>query len=99
MQAAEWLVDQMGAAVERSDFLIFMVSRRSMKSEAVQTEWKTKLNQSMGNKRRTVIPFIVDDVDFSELPPFLKGIYMYRYSDGPETVTRLVNDIIAKRER
>lgn len=99
LKAGDWFLDQMSEAAEAAEFLVFMVSRDSLQSTAVQAEWQAKYLQGLRTRQRTLLPFIIDDSKFDELPLFLRGIHAYRYVDGPETVTRLVDDIIARHER
>jgi len=94
MKAGKWFQDQMRDGLINSEYLILMVSKESLGSNAVAIEWKTKFADKLSKGEETVFPFIIDDTKFEDLPPFLKNIYSYRYNGNRDIVFRLVNDIL-----
>ncbi|MCX8490291.1 MAG: toll/interleukin-1 receptor domain-containing protein [Cyclobacteriaceae bacterium] len=94
MKSGKWFHDQMYDGLSKSDYLILMVSKESLGSNAVAVEWKTKFADKLSNGEDTVIPFIIDDTPFSELPQYLENIHCYRYEGSRDKIVRLVDDIL-----
>lgn len=94
MRAGKWVQDQMSIGIVESDYLLLVVSKSSMKSNAAALEWKTKFNEKISKNIDSVFPFLLQDIDFSELPSYLNGIYSYKYDGTKEIVIKLVEDML-----
>jgi hypothetical protein len=77
MHAGKWVQDQIVAGIKDSDFLVLAISKKSLGSRAVAVEWKTKFADKLSKGIDSVLPIIIDDTDYGELPEFLKNIYCY----------------------
>jgi hypothetical protein len=93
MKGGKWFQDQMLSGLQESDFLIMMVSKNSIDSNAVSIEWKTKFAEKITNGQDTVFPFIIDDTSHDAIPTYLKNIFTYRYNNDKEKVIKLMDDI------
>jgi hypothetical protein len=101
MRSGRLVQDQIIEALRDSDFLILMVSRNSLVSAPVATEWKTKFAEKFSQNIDTVFPLYIDDTSPAEMPEYLRHIYGYRYRTDADTenLQRLVNDLLFWRER
>ena len=93
MRGGKWIQDQIIDGLTNSDFLIFMVSKKSLGSKPVAVEWKSKFKQKFTEGEDSIFPFIIDDTSFDELPEFLSNIFSYKY-DEETSIRRLVDDIL-----
>ena len=98
MRSGKWFQDQMFDGVHKSDYLILLVSKESLGSNAVEVEWKTKFKNKISKGEDTVFPFIIDNTPFSELPQYLVSIHCYKYEGNRDKILRLVDDIIFWKE-
>lgn len=98
MRSGKWFQDQMSDGLSQSDYLVLMVSKESLGSNAVAVEWKTKFAAKLSTGEDTVFPFILDNTPYAELPGFLANIHSYRYERNRDKVIRLVDDILFWKE-
>lgn len=98
MRAGRWFQDQMSEGLSSSEYLIFMVSKESLKSNAVSVEWKTKFADKLSKGKDVVFPFILDDTPYNELPDYLQHIHSYRYENSKDKIIRFVEDIISWKD-
>lgn len=98
MRSGKWFQDQMFDGIHKSDYLILLVSKESLGSNAVEVEWKTKFKNKISKGEDTVFPFIIDNTPFSELPQYLASIHCYKYEGNRDKILRLVDDIIFWKE-
>ena len=94
MRGGKLFQDQMIAGINESDFLVFMVSDNSLKSNAVSVEWKTKFSEKLSFGEDRVFPFLIDGTPFESLPPYLQNIFSYRYDNKEQNIIKLVEDIL-----
>jgi hypothetical protein len=94
MIGGRWIQDQMTAGVKGSDFLLPVFSRNSLKSAAVAIEWKTKFAEKLKANDDRVLPIILDDLVFDDLPDFLRNIWAYRYDGTSDTARKIVDDLL-----
>lgn len=94
MRAGKWFQDQMIDGLSNSDYLILIVSKESLGSNAVAVEWKAKFADKLTSNLDTVFPFILDDTPPSNLPSYLKNIHSYSYNDSKDQIIRLVDDLL-----
>lgn len=69
-------VEQIEGAIRRSDFLIFFISRNSLKSKWAMEEYRTAFSKLKASGGTRIIPVLLEEV--GELPPFLAHI---QYAD------------------
>jgi hypothetical protein len=60
MKSGRWIQDQLFEGLNRSDFLILIISTHSLGSNAVTVEWKTKFAEKIRSGSDSVLPFIID---------------------------------------
>jgi hypothetical protein len=78
-------------AASSSDFLLVLLSPRSVSSKWVQNELNAALSKELRDRAITVIPVLIDDCD---IPPLLADRVFFDLSrDFPEAMQRLVNQI------
>ena len=99
MRAGRWFQDQMDIGLNESDYLILIVSKSSMDSNAVALEWKLKFSEKLTSGTDSVFPFLLEEASFESLPQFLKPIYAYKYDGTRATINRLVDDILYWRDQ
>jgi len=94
MIGGRWIQDQMTAGVKASDFLIPVFSTNSLKSAAVAVEWKAKFAEKLNANDDRVLPVILEDVGFGDLPEFLRHVWAYRFDGTGGTVKKIVDDLL-----
>lgn len=94
LQGGRWIQDQISEGLRESDFLLPVFSKQSLASSAVAVEWKTKFADKFNANDDRVLPVVLDELKFDDLPYFLKGIYAYRYDGSDTTVARIVEDLL-----
>jgi hypothetical protein len=87
-------VEQIEGAIKRSDFLLFFISRNSLKSKWAMAEYRatfTSLRETGGTR---IIPVLLEEV--GELPPFLAHIqyadFTKSYYAGVRSLVRALQD-------
>lgn len=85
------LLEAISAAIDRSDYVLVVLSKNSVRSEWIQREVEQALAQEIDQKKPVLIPIVVDDV---ELPHFLRG---KRYVDlsKPRKYADALQDLLA----
>jgi len=64
--------DKIVEGIEGCDYLLLMVSKKSLASGWVNHEWKAKFQEEISTGKVKVIAVLVDDVSLEELPFFLQ---------------------------
>ena len=94
LQGGRWIQDQISEGLKASDFLLPVLSKNSLKSAAVAVEWKTKFAEKLNANDDKVLPVLLEDVEFGDLPDYLKNIWSYRYDGSSGTVKKIVDDLL-----
>ena len=96
MRGGKWFQDQMYEGIKASDYLVLIASSASIESSAVKTEWKTKFQSKISKDEDRVLPMLIGDISFKELPEYLSNVHAYRFNDdnGKENVKKLIEDIL-----
>ncbi len=66
------LIEKIREGIDKVDFVVAIISSKSINSQCVQKELDLASYREIGEKRVIVLPVLLDDV---ELPGFLKGKY------------------------
>lgn len=93
MKGGKWFQDQMITGIKESDFLVFMVSKNSLGSNAVSVEWKTKYAEKIIKGDDTVFPFIIDETSYGDMPDYLQNIYSYKYDGKKDNIVKMIEDM------
>lgn len=64
------MLDKIGKAVSSSDYIFLIVSKNSMKSDWVNSEFSKYMINELVTRNVTIVPILVDD---SEVPAYLRG--------------------------
>lgn len=87
-------VEQIEGAISRSDFLLFFISRNSLKSKWAMTEYQAAFAALRKAGGTRIIPVLLEEV--GELPPFLAHIqyadFTKSYYAGVRSLVRALQD-------
>jgi hypothetical protein len=93
-------LDQIAQGLRDSDYLILACSENSLKSPAVEIEWKTKFAQKFRDGQDRIFPILLRDTPVDDLPEYLNGIHAYRIeNEDAKLITQLVDDILFWRDQ
>lgn len=86
--------------IAKSDVMVFLCSRASL-SEGRYTLTELEMAQRQWpNPEGRVLPVLVGDVTFDDLPSYIKGLSAYRYKGDPVSeVTHLAEEMVSTRRR
>lgn len=70
IEVGDSLVEKIREGIDRVDYIVAVISEKSINSEWVKKELDLATNREISEKRVIVLPLLLDDV---ELPGFLKG--------------------------
>lgn len=91
--------DKIVEGIKDCDYLLLMVSKKSMASGWVNQEWKTKFQEEINTGKVKIIAVFVDNLSMDGLPDFLKqkkAISLFKgNSILPDSMQGLCNDICA----
>jgi hypothetical protein len=98
MEAGRPVHDQVEEALQKSDYLVLMVSENSLNSKFVELEWKNKYFDSLYDRTKShdkVLPVHLT-AGPSKLPDFIVPLYAFSYT-GPKdkpNLNRLVDQML-----
>lgn len=86
--------------IAKSDVMVFLCSRASL-SEGRYTLTELEMAQRLwANPEGRVLPVLIGDITFDDLPSYIKGLSAYRYKGDPVTeVTHLAEEMVSTRRR
>lgn len=86
--------------IAKSDVMVFLCSRSSL-AEGRYTLTELEMAERLWpNPEGRVLPVLVGDVTFDDLPSYLKGLSAYRYKGDPVSeVTHLAEEMVFTRRR
>jgi hypothetical protein len=67
--------------VQGSDIVLLFLSKNSLKSSWVETEWRRKHMSEIDNRNISVIAILIDDTSYDDVPEFLSTKKILRLSD------------------
>src|SRR2546425_6389404 len=90
LNPGESWVEQFEGAISRSDFLLFFISRSSLKSKWALVEYRAAFTALRKSGGTTIVPVLLEEV--GQLPPFLASIqyadFTKSYSAGVRSLVR-----------
>jgi hypothetical protein len=91
--------DKIVEGIRGCDYLLLMVSKKSIESGWVSQEWKAKFQEELSTGKVKVIAVFVDNLSMDALPEFLKQKKAIRLFQGrnilPDSMQGLCEDIYA----
>ncbi|WP_299321444.1 toll/interleukin-1 receptor domain-containing protein [Parasphingopyxis sp.] len=86
--------------IAKSDVMVFLCSRASL-TEGRYTLTELEMAQRQWpNPEGRVLPVLIEDVTFDDLPSYIKGLSAYRYKGDPVSeVTHLAEEMVFVRRR
>lgn len=84
----------------RSDIMLFLCSKHSL-SPGRYTLTELEMAKSVWKKPQgRVLPVLLGDTDFGDLPSYLKGLSAYRQKGDPVSeITQMANELVSRRRR
>lgn len=86
--------------IAKSDVMVFLCSRASL-SEGRYTLTELEMAQRLwANPEGRVLPVLIGEITFDDLPSYIKGLSAYRYKGDPVTeVSHLAEEMVFTRRR
>lgn len=81
IKAGQNIADKIQSGIDESDFLIILLTSKSVQSGWVRTEWQTKFFDQVSRGNIAVIPALLEKC---EVPAFLRGIKYADFTDEYE---------------
>lgn len=103
IKAGDNIVTWMSEAISESDYLLLLLSPKSLDRYWVEMEWSSALMKEAHLRRTFVIPALLPEFDESHIPDLLRNKAFLDFRRDPEKaflklVSRLKEDKLAERE-
>lgn len=93
------VLEKLGEGLGRMDFLIFVVSRKALRSRWVDRELKFAARREIEDRRILILPFIVDSTPSTALPWYLQHLRCERVVADEKGVSSVVNLVKERASR
>lgn len=85
IRGGQWIQVKIEEGIHKCDLMILLLSRKSLESRWVETEWRAKFQQEIENGGVKLLPVLLDEVDNKELPTLLRGKLARRIRKNPKS--------------
>lgn len=96
------VLEKLGEGLQTMDFLVFVVSRKALRSRWVDRELKFAARKEIENKQILILPFIIDDTLSTKLPWYIQHLRPGRVSpdlEGARSIAESITARIARRAK
>ena len=80
------------SGLKEAKILFLMLSTNSLKSQWVDLEWRTKFEEEIEESLVAVVCVLIEPIDFSTLPPYLKGKKHITHNDDSAILAQKIAD-------
>ena len=91
--AGDDVLEGIGDGLQKMDLLIFLVSKKALRSPWVNRELKFAARREIEEKQVLVLPFIIDETPSRDLPWFLQQSLAMRVTPDTDGVAKIVTSV------
>ena len=85
IRGGQWIQVKIEEGIKKCDLMIVLVSKKSLGSRWVETEWRAKFQQEIEDGGVKVLPVLLDEIGNTELPALLRGKLARRIRKAPKS--------------
>lgn len=93
------VLEKLGEGLRMMDLLIFVVSRKALRSRWVDRELKFAARREIEERQILILPFIIDSTSSSELPWYLQHLRAERVPADKRGVAAILESVTARVSR